>query len=146
MFNELVLTKDQQAQLISIAQSRSLPAGYVFRAKLILMLADGASFRTIKQRLQTTAPTIIRWKQRFLASGLDGLDTHHPGQTAWVLTPVLRARILGATRKKPSDGSTQLKDLRVGDRVQIRGRLLDDAGSLSASTIVATKRSDIEAQ
>ena len=98
--------QDQQAQLSSIAQSRSLPAGYVFRAKLILMLADGASFRTIKQRLQTTAPTVIRWKQRFLASGLDGLDTHHPGQTAWVLTPVLRARILGATRKKPSDGST----------------------------------------
>ena len=80
MVNELLLTKDQQAQLSSIAQSRSLPAGYVFRAKLILMLADGASFRTIKQRLQTTAPTIIRWKQRFLASGLDGLDTHHPGQ------------------------------------------------------------------
>ena len=106
MVNELLLTKDQQAQLSSIAQSRSLPAGYVFRAKLILMLADRASFSAIKQRLQTTAPTIIRWKQRFLASGLDGLDTHHPGQTAWVLTPVLRARILGATRKKPSDGST----------------------------------------
>jgi len=78
----------------------------VFRAKLVLMLADGASFRMIKQRLQTTAPTIIRWKQRFLVSGLDGLDTHHPGQTARVLTPALRARILGATRKKPSDGST----------------------------------------
>jgi transposase len=106
MVNELLLTKDQQAQLSSIAQSRSLPAGYVFRAKVILMLADGASFRTIKQQLQTTAPTIIRWKQRFLACGLDGLDTHHPGQTAWVLTPVLRARILGATRRKPSDGST----------------------------------------
>jgi len=106
MVNELLLTKDQQTQLTSIAQSRSLPAGYVFRAKLVLMLADGASFRMIKQRLQTTAPTIIRWKQRFLVSGLDGLDTHHPGQTARVLTPALRARILGATRKKPSDGST----------------------------------------
>lgn len=106
MVNELLLTKDQQTQLTSIAQSRSLPAGYVFRAKLVLMLADGASFRMIKQRLQTTAPTIIRWKQRFLAAGLDGLDTHHPGQTARVLTPALRARILGATRKKPSDGST----------------------------------------
>jgi transposase len=32
------------------------------------MLAEGASFSTIKERLQTTAPTIIRWKQRFLAS------------------------------------------------------------------------------
>jgi hypothetical protein len=53
----------------------------VFRAKLILMLAKGASFNTIKRRLQTTAPTIISWKERFLAAGLDGLDTFHPGQS-----------------------------------------------------------------
>jgi transposase len=100
------LTSDQRSELNSIAQSRSLPAGYVFRAKLILMLAEGASFNTIKHRLQTSAPTIIRWKQRFLESGLDGLDTYHPGQQATILTPALRARILSATRKKPSDGST----------------------------------------
>jgi transposase len=105
--NEFLLTPEQRLELSSIAQSRSLPAGYVFRAKLILMLAKGASFRTIKQRLQTTAPTIIRWKQRFLTSGIDGLDTYHPGQTASVLTPALRARILSATRKQPRDGSTQ---------------------------------------
>lgn len=70
------------------------------------MLAEGASFGTIKQRLGTTAPTIIRWKQRFVAAGLDGLDTSHPGQQASVLTPKLRARILSATRRQPKDGST----------------------------------------
>ena len=100
------LTHNQHAELNCIAQSRSLPAGYVFRAKLILMLAEGASFSTIKRQLQTSTPTIIRWKQRFLESGLDGLDTYHPGQKATVLTPALRARILSATRKKPGDGST----------------------------------------
>ena len=104
--SEVSLTTDQRLELSGIAQSRSLPAGYVFRAKLILMLAEGASFNTIKRRLQTSAPAIIRWKQRFLQSGIDGLDTHHPGQKATVLTPALRARILSATRKKPSDGST----------------------------------------
>ena len=104
--NEVWLTAEQQLELSSIAQSRSLPAGYVFRAKLILLLAERTSFNTIKERLQTSAPTIIRWKQRFLQSGLDGLDTFHPGQTAAVLTPALRARILSATRKKPRDGST----------------------------------------
>jgi transposase len=103
--SEVSLTSNQRSELSSIAQSRSLPAGYVFRAKLIFMLAK-ASFNTIKRRLQTSAPTIIRWKQRFLESGLDGLDTYHPGQKARVLTPALRARILSATRKKPSDGST----------------------------------------
>lgn len=102
----IALTDSQRAELTEISQSRSLPAGYVFRAKLILMLAKGLSFNAIKQRLQTTAPTIIRWKERFLARGTDGLDTFHPGQKPTVLTPALRARILAATRKKPTDGST----------------------------------------
>jgi transposase len=102
----VVLDEEQRLELGRIAQSRSLPAGYVFRAKLILMLAEGASFSTIKQRLGTTAPTIIRWKHRFAAEGLDGLDTSHPGQPASMLTPKLRARILSATRRQPRDGST----------------------------------------
>jgi transposase len=68
-----------------------LPAAYVSRAKLILMLAEGISYCSIKQRLGTTAPTISRWKQRFLAAGLDGLDTAHPGQKPSVLTTRLRA-------------------------------------------------------
>src|SRR6201997_618222 len=104
--DSVVLNEEQQLELSRIAQSRSLPAGYVFRARLILMLAEGASFTTIKQRLGTTAPTIIRWKHRFIAAGLDGLDTSHPGQPASVLTPKLRARILSATRRQPKDGST----------------------------------------
>ena len=47
----VVLDEEQQLELSRIAQSRSLPAGYVFRARLILMLAEGASFSTIKQRI-----------------------------------------------------------------------------------------------
>jgi transposase len=104
--SEILLTKQQHSDLSSMAQSRALPAGYVFRAKLILMLAAGSSFNAIKRQLQTTAPTIVRWKQRFRQYGLGGLDTYHPGQKPSVLTPALRARILSATRRKPSDGST----------------------------------------
>jgi putative transposase len=79
---DVVLSEEQRIELSSIAQSRSLPAGYAFRAQLIMMLAEGVPFNTIKQQLRTTAPTISRWKTRFLDSGLDGLDTHHPGQSA----------------------------------------------------------------
>src|SRR5258708_31233386 len=104
--SETSLTQQQQSDLSSIAQSRSLPAGYVFRAKLILMLAEGAPFNAIKRQLQTTAPTSGRWKQRFRQHGLEVLDTYHPGQNPIVLTPALRARILSAPGKKPSDGST----------------------------------------
>src|SRR6266702_4605242 len=104
--NDVALNEKQRIELSSIAQSRSLPAGYVFRARLILMLAEGAPYSTIKRQLRTTAPTISRWKMRFLRSGIDGLDTRHPGQSATVVTPMLRAKILSATRKRPKDGST----------------------------------------
>src|SRR5215470_7864848 len=117
--SEVSLTREQHFELNSISQSRSLPAGYVFRAKLILMLAEGASFRTIKHKLQTTAPTIIRWKERFLADGVDGLDTYHPGQPPTVLTAALRARILAATRKKPSDGSTHWSCRKLAARLGV---------------------------
>jgi hypothetical protein len=78
--DSVVLNEEQQLELSRIAQSRSLPAGYVFRARLILMLSEGASFSAIKQRLGTTAPTIIRWKHRFLAAV--GRTGYQPSRTA----------------------------------------------------------------
>jgi transposase len=85
----------------------SLPAGDVLRARMILMLADGYSYSDIQERLQTTAPTISRWKKRFQADGVNGLlERQHPGQKPTVITPKLQARVLEATRRKPKDGST----------------------------------------
>jgi hypothetical protein len=51
---ELILNASQQDELVAMSQSHSLPGGYVFRAKLILMLAEGVCFRTIKDKLGTT--------------------------------------------------------------------------------------------
>ena len=46
----LAVTSEERAELTRWAQSRTLPAPYVFRARLILALADGwktgGSFRT----------------------------------------------------------------------------------------------------
>jgi transposase len=100
------LTAGQRSELDEIARSQSLPAGFVLRAKILLLLADGIPYDAIKQKLDTTAPTISRWKRRFLEHGLDGLETHRPGQPPSKLTPRLRAKILDATRCKPADGST----------------------------------------
>jgi len=96
-----------------------LSAGYVFRAELIPMLSEGVSYSSIKLRRGTTAPTISRWKRRFLAAGLDGLDTTHPGQKPTVLTAKLRARILAATRKPPKDGSTHWSCRKLAAALQI---------------------------
>ncbi len=103
----LCLTPDDHDELRRISISRGLAAGDVLRARMILMWAAGRSYADIQDRLQTTAPTISRWKKRFLESGVDGLiELRHPGQKPTVITPKLQARVLDATRRKPKDGST----------------------------------------
>jgi len=69
-------------------------------------LADGASYSKITQSLQTTAPTISRWKQRFEGQGMASLDPRHKGSQTRVATAVVQARIARKTQQKPSDGST----------------------------------------
>ena len=103
----LTLTPEERNELRQMSFSRSLPAGDVSKARMILMLAAGRSYSDIQKRLQTTAPTISRWKGRFLAERVNGLlEARHPGQKPTVITPKLQARVLEATRRKPKDGST----------------------------------------
>jgi hypothetical protein len=57
--------------------------------------------------LNTTAPTIARWKRRFLQYRTAGLmDELHPGQAPSVRTPKLQAKVLAAIKEGPKDGST----------------------------------------
>src|SRR2546422_10658414 len=102
----LTITAEQRGELSKRAASRTLPAGDVFRARLILALADGLSYDQIKAALQTTAPTIARWKQRFEEAGLDGLFPRHKGSQPRVADAALQARIARKTQQKPADGST----------------------------------------
>lgn len=102
----LSLTPAQREELSRWAQSRSLPAGDVFRARLILALADGMTYSAIKQSLGTTAPTISRWKQRFEESGMDGLEAQHKGSKPRTATPAVQAKVCRKVQHKPKDGST----------------------------------------
>jgi transposase len=102
----LTLTPLQRSELEEIARSQSLPAGFVQRSKILLLLADGLSYQAVADKLDTSTPTVGKWKKRFVEGGLDGLETHRPGQPPPKLTARLRARILNATRRKPRDGST----------------------------------------
>ena len=102
----LVITDEQRAELTKWAQSRTLPAGDVFRARLILALADGQTYTEIMASLQTTAPTISRWKRRFEEQGMAGLDPLHKGSQPRVANASMQAKIARKTQQKPADGST----------------------------------------
>ena len=100
------LTTDQRNDLEEIARSRALAAGFVQRAKIVLLLADGVSARAVATKLEVSRPTIAKWRRRFLEGSVDGLTSHCTGRAPWKLTARVRARVLAATRRPPPDGTT----------------------------------------
>ncbi len=100
------MTEDQREELRMWAHSRTLPAGDVFRAKLILSLADGMTYEQIVKALGTTKPTIARWKARFEEAGMDGLKPRHRGSQPRAATATVQARVARRVQQKPPDGST----------------------------------------
>ena len=100
------LSEEHREQLTRWAQSRTLPAGDVFRARLMLALAEGKSWSQIEVELHTSRPTIARWKRRFEREGMAGLDPRHKGSEPRRATPSVQARVLRKTTQRPADGST----------------------------------------
>src|SRR6202162_103522 len=116
----LVLTTEERHELQQMTQSRTLPAGDVMRSRMVLLLADGVSYQKIQDFLNTTAPTIARWKRRFLQHRIAGLmEELHPGQPPSVRTPKLQAKVLAAIKEGPKDGSTHWSCRKLANRFHV---------------------------
>lgn len=102
----LDLTEQEREELTRWSTSRTLAAGDVFKAKLILALSDGVSYSRIEAELKTSRPTIARWKARFEEGRIAGLEGRHKGSRPRAATPAMQARVLKKTQQKPPDGST----------------------------------------
>jgi len=102
----LKVSETEREELTKCAQSRTLPAGDVFRAKLILALAEGWTWVRIAESLGTTKRTIARWKARFEEAGIEGLEPRHKGSRPRAATAAVQARVARRVQQKPPDGST----------------------------------------
>src|ERR1700691_403561 len=102
----LVLDSELREQLEGLANSRSLSAGLVRRAKIILMSASGKNDREIASQLGTSRNTVGLWRRRFLAQGMSGLyEELRPGRPR----PISDERVAQLVRKtlksKPKAGT-----------------------------------------
>src|SRR5438874_13699799 len=89
--NLLTLTAEEEQELERWAQSRTLPAGDVFRARLILALGEGKSYRDIANSMRTSAATIARWKTRFERDRLAGPESGPKGSRPRMATAAFEA-------------------------------------------------------
>jgi putative transposase len=102
----LVLNPQQREQLESLASSRSLPAGLVRRARIILLSAAGKTNMQIARQMGLTNATVGKWRRRFLEQDVSGWhDELRPGRPR----PISDERVARLVRKtletKPKDGT-----------------------------------------
>ncbi len=69
----LELTAAEQAELEAMSRSRTLAAGLVQRARVILGIAEGAPYAVLCKRLELSPTTLTRWRKRFEDRRLAGL-------------------------------------------------------------------------
>ncbi len=84
------LSAENRAELEGWVAGRNTPQKLVWRARIVLMWADGAGITKIVQATGKTKRTAYRWRDRYVERGIEGLrrDASRPG------------------RKKPLDAAT----------------------------------------
>ena len=103
--SRVVLTPEQREQLESIAKSRSLPAGLVARARIILMSAEATKVQ-IAQTLGISRTTVAKWQHRFYEGGVTGLyDELRPGRPRSVSDERVARLVKRTLETKPSNGT-----------------------------------------
>ena len=103
----IVLTDDEESQLLSLANSRSLPHGLVQRAQIVLACARGEANASIARRMRLSNASVGKWRKRYRMQGIKGLhDELRPGRPRTHDDERIAAVINTALQTKPPDGST----------------------------------------
>ena len=81
------LTAADRARLEAIAADRNSPQKHVWRARIVLLTADGSGTVEIMRRTGKSKTAVWCWQERFMTAGVDGLlrDKTRPSR---VPTPI----------------------------------------------------------
>ncbi len=113
---DIVLTKEQMAELQKLSRSSSSDYRYVVRAKIILMFSDGKSYNQIMQAISLGKKPIAKWKRRYAEFGIEGLkDAPRSGKPS-TYSEADRSRVIQLACEKPQDGYTNTSQRRIAKK------------------------------
>lgn len=72
------MTEEQRKTLEHWVNARTTPQRMVFRARICLLAADGLSNNAITKQIETSRPTVVLWRERFLEKGVLGISEDAP--------------------------------------------------------------------
>src|SRR6056297_941439 len=121
----ITLEAAERRRLETITGDRNAPQKHVWRARIVLLSADGVGTNAIMAATGTAKTTVWRWQERFVAEGIDGLlrdKTRPPGKAP--VPDAHAARVVEMTLKPPPHEATHWT-----------GRAMANAAGLAVSTV-----------
>lgn len=102
----IVLSEEERSQLEIYSNSRSLPHALVCRVRIVLLAAQGETNLAIAETLGLTRETVGKWRRRFAAQRICGLDDEmRPGAPRSVDDERIADLINRTLKTKPKNGT-----------------------------------------
>lgn len=100
---KVTVTDEDRKTLKRWARGRSAPVRLMQRAKIVLLAADGQENKDIADAVGVTRQLVGRWRNRYVAQGLVGIEKDAPGRgrKATAREAITAKIIEWTTRRKP---------------------------------------------
>lgn len=104
---KIELTAEQKTTLSSWSNGRKTPVRLAERARVVLLAAEGRQDIQIAAALTMTPKKVARWRRRFLAKGLAGLekDAPRPGRSPSIAGDTVAEVVRLTTQDKPANAT-----------------------------------------
>jgi transposase len=103
----VVLNPEQKSELEQCARARSLPVRLVERARIVLLASAEKQDQEIAAELGITAHKVARWRNRFLDSGMTGIekDAPRPGRKPSITPAKVKLVVRKTTQETPANAT-----------------------------------------
>lgn len=103
----VTLSPAVRRRLQAVVRNRNSPQKHVWRARIVLLSADGIGTNEIMRQTGTSKTCVWRWQERFMAEGFDGLlrDKTRPSRVAPLGADVAE-RVVALTLNDPPAETT----------------------------------------
>jgi transposase len=107
MVRAVVLSEPQRTTLEGFARGRRIPARLVERARIVLLTADGRQDSQVAEVLSIPRQKAARWRKRFLALGIAGLekDAPRPGRPPVITEQTIQDVVVRTTHTRPANAT-----------------------------------------
>lgn len=101
------LSAADQARLAEWVSGRNTPQKLVWRARIVLLSADGTGVMAITRMVGKSKVTVARWQERYLAQGVAGLrrDATRPGRKPPLTADAIQQVVHRTLHEKPPNAT-----------------------------------------